>query len=212
MTGPLSKSLLATLDQVEAEDIAHNQMELERAGLDDRAFGGAHPDEDLNYDLVVPNLREMTESKDSNVVETVDSDITTDYKHVRDSTYALQAVTTELLQGALTMAVRTENPRAYGTVNDLIETVRNLNKDLLNNAKALHDIQGKKQPLHPGEKETEVEVSQDGVKVTQREGGKTTANLMAMVEEMRKNGGKASTIQNGDFINGDIEEAQTDEN
>ncbi|AUR97703.1 terminase DNA packaging enzyme, partial [Vibrio phage 1.244.A._10N.261.54.C3] len=209
--GSLSKNLLATLDQVEAEDIAHNQLELERAGLDDRAFGGVDPEGDLNYDMIVPNLKESKVQRESKVLETVESDISEDYKHVRDTTYALQSVTTELLQNALTMAVRTENPRAYSTVNDLVETVRNLNKDLLNNAKALHDIQGKKQPLNPGGKETEVEVTGDGVKVTQREGGKTTANLMAMVEEMRKSGGKASNIKNDDFINGDIEEAQTDE-
>lgn len=211
MHGSLSSSLLATLDQVEAEDTAHSQMELERAGMDDRAFGGVNPDEDYNYDVVVPNLKELTATKDSNVVDTAESDITADYKHVRDTTYALQAVATELLQGAMTMAVRTENPRAFGTVNDLIESVRGLNKDLLNNAKALHEIQGKKQPLSPGEKETEVSVDKDGITVTQREGGKTTANLMEMVEQMRRNGGKAANINNDDFINGVVEEAQTDE-
>ncbi|CAM0001397.1 terminase small subunit, partial [Vibrio phage K469] len=209
MKGSLSSSLLATLDQVEAEDIAQSQMELARAGMDDREFGGVNPDDDYNYDIPVPDLSKASVQKESNVLETAESDITEDYQHVRNTTYALQAVATELLQGAMTMAVRTENPRAFSTVNDLIESVRGLNKDLITNAKALHEIQGKKQPLGEGEKRTEVAVTENGIKVTQSEGGKTTANLMAMVEEMRRNGGKASSIKNSDFIDAEVEEVET---
>lgn len=204
----ISSRLLDSLNQVTASDEASAQLSRER--MDPNEFGAAPGVDDEDYAIIhVPEIK--IENKESKLPEIPDTNLTADANRVRDVTYAMQEVSIELLKGSVKMACETENPRAYTVCNELMTTIRGLNKDLLDAARTIEEVKQKAKPSTTPTGGTHVEVDEDGkVKVTTAPKGHSTKNLLALVEEMRRNGGNASAVNNETILGEakDVEEAE----
>ncbi|EBS2632570.1 hypothetical protein KXE51_003565, partial [Salmonella enterica] len=136
----MSERLLSTLDAIHARDeVAQEVMEktTPKAGVDyDPDTGEWLGEKPAGYEPVVfpPSLDpEELKSKESKVPDFEDTDATTDYKRIRDTTYAMQEATMFMMGQAAKLATTTEAPRAFTVFKELGELMRGLNKDLMEN-------------------------------------------------------------------------------
>lgn len=79
------------------------------------------------------------------VVVAENSDIADDYITSRNITHTLIDMTGSALEGALSVAVETQHPKAYTIFNELATTMRGLSKDLLEMQKIYKEITLEKQ-------------------------------------------------------------------
>lgn len=101
---------------------------------DDEGFVGGHPS---SGGAVIPfKPKEVATS----VPETANSDIRDDYVTSRNITHTLIEMAGSALEGALSVAVETQHPKAYTVFNELANTMRGLSKDLLEMQKIYQQI------------------------------------------------------------------------
>lgn len=72
------------------------------------------------------------------------SDIRDDYVTSRNLTHTLIDMAGQALEGALSVAIETQHPKAYTIFNELATTMRGLSKDLLEMQKIYKDITAEK--------------------------------------------------------------------
>jgi hypothetical protein len=101
-------------------------------------------DEKLNdiFDIV-PNVQLSTTEKPLVVVEET-TQVDDDYEYARKNLRTLIDNGKDVMENLTFLAKEGESPRAYEVVGQLIKTLAETNKDLLNLAKAKKDIQQKK--------------------------------------------------------------------
>jgi hypothetical protein len=73
------------------------------------------------------------------------SDIRDDYVTSRNITHTLIDMAGQALEGALSVAIETQHPKAYTVFNELATTMRGLSKDLLEMQKIYKEITAEKQ-------------------------------------------------------------------
>ena len=79
-----------------------------------------------------------------------DEDVDTDYKLARENIHQIITKGSELLDNMTELAIQSESPRAYEVAANLMKTMTEANKDLLNLQKQKRDIkqpQDKSQPV-----------------------------------------------------------------
>ncbi len=197
--GTMGGRLMETLSDVRSVDGAKEQLERDMNQM------SVYDEDPLEKNTQITSIpipeTNFDKQQTSNIAETSDSNIQVDADRARDMTYAMQDLTAELLGGAVKMACETQNPRAYGMVNDMMNTMRGLNKDLLENAKTVQDLTRGGGSVGKGS--TTVTVEEDG-QVTVEKTAPTTSNLLDMVEEHRRNN-NGSSEGAGDIIDVEAE-------
>jgi hypothetical protein len=101
-------------------------------------------DEKLNdiFDIV-PSVHQQIVTKDVTVV-TENPTVDDDYEYARKNLRTLIDNGKDVMENLTFLAKEGESPRAYEVVGQLIKTLSETNKDLLNLAKTKKDIQQKK--------------------------------------------------------------------
>ncbi|MGL4353079.1 MAG: terminase small subunit [Aeromonas popoffii] len=196
----LSDRLMATLEQVQAMDGAAAKVSTDMMDPDNNeadAFSQDLPD------VKVESISSSAEDEDN-------SDITTDYKRSRDFTYAMQEVNLVMLKNACSMACTTAHPRAYDVVNNIMATMRGLNKDLMDFQKTFYEGKGKKRLLPAKEMPQggggdgggmEATVTTDGTSLHLSIGPRpTTQNIMEVIKQAREKGIDVSKLNNQEII------------
>lgn len=189
----MSERLLSTLGAIQARDeVAQEVMEKTSpvAGKDyDPDTGEWLGEKPAGYEPVVfpPSLDpEELKSKESKVPDFEDTDATTDYKRIRDTTYAMQEAAMFMMGQAAKLATTTEAPRAFTVFKELGELMRGLNKDLMENQKTIKAVTGDKDP--PSDDTTvEVTTSPDGTTtVNVGKQARSSRDLLKTIEEAKK--------------------------
>ncbi|AKJ73679.1 proximal tail sheath stabilization protein [Salmonella phage 38] len=118
--------------------------------------------------------------------EFADTDATTDYKRIRDTTYAMQEATMFMMGQAAKLAASTEAPRAFSVFRELGELMRGLNKDLMENQKTIKAVTGDKEP--PVDDTTvDVTTSPDGTTtVSVGKKARSSRDLLKTIEDARR--------------------------
>lgn len=192
MNSSMSNRLLSTLDAIQARDeVAQEVMEktTPKAGVDydpDTGEWLGEPPEGYQPVVMPPSLEpENIGQKDSKVPEFDDTDATTDYKRIRDTTYAMQEATLFMMGQAAKLATTTEAPRAFTVFKELGELMRGLNKDLMENQKTIKAVTGDKEP--PPDTTVEVTTSPDGTTtVNVGKQARSSRDLLKTIEEAKK--------------------------
>ncbi|WIL01785.1 terminase DNA packaging enzyme small subunit [Salmonella phage D5lw] len=187
----MSERLLATLDAVTARDeVGKEAMEAvaPRPGIDfDENTGEWFGERPEGYQPIPepPSLEDIA-SKESKVPEFADTDATTDYKRIRDTTYAMQEATMFMMGQAAKLAASTEAPRAFSVFRELGELMRGLNKDLMENQKTIKAVTGDKEP--PVDDTTvDVTTSPDGTTtVSVGKKARSSRDLLKTIEDARR--------------------------
>lgn len=190
----MSERLLSTLDAIHARDeVAQEVMEktTPKAGVDyDPDTGEWLGEKPAGYEPVVypPSLDpEELKSKESKVPDFEDTDATTDYKRIRDTTYAMQEATMFMMGQAAKLATTTEAPRAFTVFKELGELMRGLNKDLMENQKTIKAVTGDREPPPGDETTVEVTTSPDGTTtVNVGKQARSSRDLLKTIEDARK--------------------------
>lgn len=198
MSESLSDRLMATLEQVQAMDVAAAKVGTDMMDPDNNEADA------FTQDIPEVEIKNI----DSSAEEEEGSDITTDYKRSRDITYALQEVSIVMLKNACSMACTTAHPRAYDVVNNIMTTMRGLNKDLMDYQKIFYEGKGKKRLLPAKEQPQggdgggmEVGLSTDGTSVQLTIGPRpTTQNIMEVIRQAREKGIDVSKLDNKQII------------
>lgn len=101
-------------------------------------------DEKLNdiFDIV-PSVHQQIVTKDVTIV-TENPTVDDDYEYARKNLRTLIDNGKDVMENLTFLAKEGESPRAYEVVGQLIKTLSETNKDLLNLAKTKKDIQQKK--------------------------------------------------------------------
>ena len=190
----MSERLLSTLSAIQARDeVAQEVMEKTSPmarkdyDLDTGEWLGEKP---AGYEPVVfpPSLDpEELKPKESKVPDFEDTDATTDYKRIRDTTYAMQEATMFMMGQAAKLATTTEAPRAFTVFKELGELMRGLNKDLMENQKTIKAVTGDREPPPGDETTVEVTTSPDGTTtVNVGKQARSSRDLLKTIEDARK--------------------------
>lgn len=190
----MSERLLSTLDAIQARDeVAQEVMEktTPKAGVDyDPDTGEWLGEKPAGYEPVVfpPSLDpEELKSKESKVPDFEDTDATTDYKRIRDTTYAMQEATMFMMGQAAKLATTTEAPRAFTVFKELGELMRGLNKDLMENQKTIKAVTGDREPPPGDETTVEVTTSPDGTTtVNVGKQARSSRDLLKTIEDAKR--------------------------
>ncbi|MCI2235015.1 hypothetical protein MKK42_23525 [Escherichia coli] len=190
----MSERLLSTLSAIQARDeVAQEVMEKTSpmAGKDyDPDTGVWLGEKPAGYEPVVfpPSLDpEELKPKESKVPDFEDTDATTDYKRIRDTTYAMQEATMFMMGQAAKLATTTEAPRAFTVFKEFGELMRGLNKDLMEKHKTIKAVTGDRE-TPPGDETTgEVTTSPDGTTtVNVGKQARSSRDLLKTIEDARK--------------------------
>ena len=100
-------------------------------------------DEIFNIETIVPDTKV---TKDIEVIEE-SIDIDTDYKYARENLYNIIERGSDALNELVEIAGQSQSPRAYEIVGQMIKTLTDANKDLLEVQKKVKDL--KKQESGP---------------------------------------------------------------
>lgn len=192
----LQERLLQTLDTLQASDKASDEVKKEafrppfKPGEDyDPDTGEWKGEEPEGYRPIVepPSLEEI-KSKESKVPEYEQSDVTADYRRVRDTSYALQEATLFMITQAAKLAVETEAPRAFTVFRELGELMRGLNKDIMENQKTYRDVTKGVEPPQTDDTTVEVTTNPDGsVKMSVGKQARSSRDILKVIEEAQKN-------------------------
>lgn len=127
----MSERLKDTLGMLESKGIEVKNVPSDFES-DEEDFVGAH-----KGGAIIPfKPKEVATS----VPETANSDIRDDYVTSRNITHTLIEMAGTALEGALSVAVETQHPKAYTVFNELATTMRGLSKDLLEMQKIYQQI------------------------------------------------------------------------
>ena len=195
MSDSISDRLLSTLEAIEGADKAAS--EVTRDFLSDS-------DEVALFDQETPVI-ELKQN--ASCVENEDGiDLLDDYKRSRDFTYMMQDASLVLLKNLSNLAATSAHPKAYDSVNQLLNTMRGFNKDLMEFQKILLDAKGKKRLLplkdstpQDGRASVSVQTDGDTLTVTMRD-RPTTTNILEVIQRAKKEGRDISTMDNDSII------------
>ncbi len=93
-------------------------------------------DEIFNIETIVP---ETKVTKDVVVVDD-NADVDTDYKYARENLYNIIERGSDALNDLVEIAGQSQSPRAYEIVGEMIKTLTDANKDLLEVQKKVKDL------------------------------------------------------------------------
>ena len=93
-------------------------------------------DEIFNIETIVPDTKV---TKDIEVIEE-SIDIDTDYKYARENLYNIIERGSDALNELVEIAGQSQSPRAYEIVGQMIKTLTDANKDLLEVQKKVKDL------------------------------------------------------------------------
>jgi hypothetical protein len=96
------------------------------------------------FDLPIDNssmMKQIMEPKEI-VAVTPQTDLEKDYTDIRRNIKNIISKGSEAIDGILNLASETESPRAYEVLSQMIKTVSDANKDLLEIHKKMKDIEG----------------------------------------------------------------------
>lgn len=96
------------------------------------------------FDIPVDNssiMKQLMEPKEI-VVSNPKTDLEKDYTDIRSNIKNIISKGSEAIDGILNLASETESPRAYEVLSQMIKTVSDANKDLLEIHKKMRDIEG----------------------------------------------------------------------
>lgn len=96
------------------------------------------------FDLPIDNssmMKQIMEPKEITLI-TPQSDLEKDYTDIRRNIKNIISKGSEAIDGILNLASETESPRAYEVLSQMIKTVSDANKDLLEIHKKMREIEG----------------------------------------------------------------------
>lgn len=96
------------------------------------------------FDLPIDNssmMKQIMEPKEITPI-TQQSDLEKDYTDIRRNIKNIISKGSEAIDGILNLASETESPRAYEVLSQMIKTVSDANKDLLEIHKKMREIEG----------------------------------------------------------------------
>lgn len=125
------------------------------------------------------------------IPETENSDIRDDYITSRNITHTLIDMAGQALEGALSVAIETQHPKAYGVFNELATTMRGLSKDLLEMQKIYKEITAEKAARQAAAEKAQ-NVTQNNLNIT------TNASLSDVLKMIRDAENKP--VNGGDII------------
>lgn len=193
MSDDLNERLLRTLDAIHAVD---NGAKAVTTSLTEE--GEVDPMEAFSSEI--PNV----EVKELDTEETAEeeTDLLKDYTRARNFTYALQDVSLVMLKNLCQIAATTMHPKAYDSVNQMMSTMRGMNKDLMDFQKQLLESRGKKRTLPNktlAEGETYIQnvVDEHGATLTiSTRDRPTTTNILEVIRKAKEQGKDLSQLDN----------------
>lgn len=134
--------------------------------------------EDVDLPPKEPVKFEVVEVE-TTVPDLASTDAKTDYVKARNITHTLLQMTGDAVASSLQVAQDTEHPRAYNVFNELVNTMRNLTKDLLDMQKVYKEVT-KDRPEN-------ITLVQNNTQINQTVNNGTSPNdMLARAEEMRR--------------------------
>lgn len=193
MSDDLNERLLRTLDAIHAVD---NGAKAVTTSLTEE--GEVDPMEAFSSEI--PNV----EVKELDTEETAEeeTDLLKDYTRARNFTYAMQDVSLVMLKNLCQIAATTMHPKAYDSVNQMMSTMRGMNKDLMDFQKQLLESRGKKRTLPNktlAEGETYIQnvVDEHGATLTiSTRDRPTTTNILEVIRKAKEQGKDLSQLDN----------------
>lgn len=151
----LDDRLSQALIEVEADDMARKKIvrdqieESRREKLDPFGFGAADDvldtDDATDEELGVPPFE--IEDLATNVDALEGSDISSDHKYIREYNYGLSKLYAKLIPRMVRQLVITDNPRVASSLNEMVEQVRKVHKDMIESSKVIADTKVKVKPV-----------------------------------------------------------------
>lgn len=166
MSNTMSERLKETLGMLETHGVDVKNV----PSASDDEFVGSRGGEVIPF---VPKNVPTTVPTDSDA-----SDIRDDYVTSRNITHTLIDMAGSALEGALSVAVETQHPKAYSVFNELATTMRGLSKDLLEMQKIYKEI--------TAEKEARAEAAKRAQNVTQNNVTNNTITTNASLADILK--------------------------
>lgn len=117
----------------------------------------------------------------SNIPISDNSDIRDDYITSRNITHTLIDMAGGALEGALTVAIETQHPKAFSVFNELATTMRGLSKDLLEMQKIYKEIAAEKEARIAAEKAASTPIgTQNNLNITTQA---SLSEILKMIKE-----------------------------
>lgn len=174
----MSDRLKDTLGMLESRGVEIKRQPSTEFDIDEDGVIGGHPGSGGSTAIIPFKPKEITTS----VPEVENSDIRDDYITSRNITHTLIDMAGSALEGALSVAIETQHPKAYTVFNELATTMRGLSKDLLEMQKIYQQI---------AEENKAKKAAQGPASVTQNNVTNITTNasLSEVLKMMKENGG-----------------------
>jgi hypothetical protein len=115
----------------------------------------------------------------TSIPESESSDIRDDYVTSRNITHTLIDMAGQALEGALSVAIETQHPKAFTIFNELATTMRGLSKDLLEMQKIYKEITAEKAARKAAEEQAKT-VNNNNLNIT------TNASLAEVLKMMKE--------------------------
>lgn len=193
MSDDLNERLLKTLDAINAIDSGAKAV---TSALD----GDSEEDPMEAFSSEIPDV-EVKElpTEETNEEET---DLLKDYVRSRNFTYAMQDTSLVMLKNLCQIAATTMHPKAYDSVNQMLNTMRGMNKDLMGFQKLLLESRGKKRTLpvknlQEGESFVHSVTDENGSTLTiSTRDRPTTTNILEVIRKAKEQGKDLSQLDN----------------
>lgn len=193
MSDDLNERLLRTLDAIHAVD---NGAKAVTTSLTE----GGEEDPMEAFSSEIPNI----EVKELDTEETAEeeTDLLKDYSRARNFTYAMQDASLVMLKNLCQIAATTMHPKAYDSVNQMMMTMRGMNKDLMDFQKQLLESRGKKRTLPnktlaDGETFVQNVIDENGSTLTiSTRDRPTTTNILEVIRKAKEQGQDLSQLDN----------------
>lgn len=193
MSDDLNERLLKTLDAINAVDNGAKAVTSALGGDSDE-----DPMEAFSSDIPDVEVKELPSEEDTEE----QTDLLKDYVRSRNFTYAMQDVSLVMLKNLCQIAATTMHPKAYDSVNQMLNTMRGMNKDLMDYQKLLLESRGKRRTLPPktlaeGETFVHGSIDENGTTLTisSRE-RPTTTNILEVIRKAKEQGRDLSELDN----------------
>jgi hypothetical protein len=174
----MSDRLKDTLGMLESRGVEIKRSPSTEFDIDEDGVIGGHPGSGGNGGAVIPfKPKEIATS----VPETENSDIRDDYITSRNITHTLIDMAGSALEGALSVAIETQHPKAYTVFNELATTMRGLSKDLLEMQKIYKEISAEKAARAAAEKAAGSVTQNNVTNIT------TNASLSEVLKMLKEN-------------------------
>lgn len=194
MSDDLNERLLRTLDAIHAVDNGAKAVTTSLTGEGDEA----DPMEAFSSEIPTVEVKEL----DTEETAEEETDLLKDYTRARNFTYAMQDVSLVMLKNLCQIAATTMHPKAYDSVNQMMTTMRGMNKDLMDFQKQLLESRGKKRTL-PNKTLAEGEtflhnvVDENGSTLTiSTRDRPTTTNILEVIRKAKEQGKDLSQLDN----------------